>query len=163
MDHHRHGASAQRAGSSFEARAGVFASGRFAEKRWRTARSRLLDGVRFSHGRTRSASRAARARLLDDRGSLEASAAAHIRFQDYCIDETSRDVTGGPIPRESGWRPHNVDARPAVRATTDVVRDGLLPPTDRAGGPARHVRRHHDVRQFMEWQCRRQDILRQLL
>ena len=54
-------------------------------------------------------------------------------------------------------RPHHIDAGPAGGAATDVVGNRLPAPIDRSGCPARHVRRHHDVRQFVERELRGQD------
>ena len=54
-------------------------------------------------------------------------------------------------------RPHDIDAWSASGATTDIVGNRLLAPIDRSGCPARHVWRHHDVRQFVERELRGQD------
>src|SRR5207244_12853182 len=62
-----------------------------------------------------------------------------------------RTVTSG-----SRW-PHGINAWSASGATTDIVGNRLLAPIDRSCCPARHVWRHHDVRQFVERELRGQD------
>src|ERR1700676_3325962 len=60
-------------------------------------------------------------------------------------------------PANSGSRrPHHINAWSASGATTDIVSNRLPAPIDRSGCPARHVWRHHDVRQFVERELRGQ-------
>src|SRR5438132_5556962 len=63
---------------------------------------------------------------------------------------------GRPVTSGSR-RPHDIDAWSASGATNDIVSDRLLAPIDHPGCPARHVWRHHDIRQFVERIPRGQD------
>src|SRR3954452_17014243 len=55
---------------------------------------------------------------------------------------------------QSSNRRHDIDQRVATHEAVDVVRHLVPAPPDHAGSPARAMRRHDDIRQFVKWVSR---------